>query len=439
MGSSFLTSTIGRKKTMLLNNVFLLVGTLLQSCCKYWNLYWMFFIGRLVMGIQSGTSTSACPMYLSEIAPRRIRGGVGVVFQLSICLAILVSQILGYEWVLGSAELWPVLLNMGLVLGLIQCLTLPFCPESPRFLLISKEDRAGARAALVRLRGAGANIDEEMNEIIEEDRKEKSEPPVSYKDLGKIKYIRRPLIISCVMAASQQFSGINAIIYFAAPIFQAALPNESEDFPKYMVSVTGATNLVITGISVFTIDRLGRKKSHLIGLGGAAVCVLLVGILLSGLVVDDGQVCHGVAPTEATNYTSIVLIFIFIAFYGLGPGPVPWLITPELFTSSPRPKAMSIANTTNWLCSFTVALAFEPLRKHMCGWVFLIFFALSAIFIIYLSIKLPNIEGKSTTGIVELFKDEKKSKKDGDKNEDETTPIVRATSDRDSGKVASTT
>ena len=72
-------------------------------------------------------------MYLSEIAPRKIQGGVGVVFQLSCVLAILVSQILGYESVLGTADLWPVLLNMNLVLGLIQCLTLPFCPASPRY------------------------------------------------------------------------------------------------------------------------------------------------------------------------------------------------------------------------------------------------------------------------------------------------------------------
>merc|ERR1711879_634241 len=174
--------------------------------------------------------------------------------------------------------------------------------------------------------------------------------------------------------------------------------------------------------------------AHLIGLGGMAVCALSVAILLSGLVIDDGQVCHGVAPTDATNYTSIVLLFIFIAFYGQGPGPVSWLLPPELFTSTTRPKAMSIANTTNWLCNFTVALAFDPLRKGMCGWVFLIFVVFLVTCVIFLSIKLPNIEGKSTTEIVELFKDKDKSNKDVDKNGDEEIPIVSPTNSRDPAK-----
>jgi len=224
------------------------------------------------------------------------------------------------------------------------------------------------------------------------------------------------------MAMSQQFSGINAINYFSAPIFQAALPDQSEDFPKYMVSVAGAVQLVVTGISVFTIDRVGRRLSHLMGLTGMAFCTLIVGVLLSGLSVDDGQICHGFTPTEASNYISIGLIFIFLAFFSIGPGAIPWLIAPELFTSSPRPKAMSIANTTNWLCNFTVALAFDPLRKALCGWVFLIFFAWLVIFIIYLSIRLPNVEGKSTSEIVQMFKDKEKSY--GDVYGEETIPIA---------------
>ena len=128
-------------------------------------------------------------MYLSEIAPKNIRGGVGVVFQLTCVLGILGSQILGFEAILGGADLWPILINMNLVLGFIQWVTLPFCPSSPRFLLVSREDREGARAALARLRGQSANIEEEMNEIIEEDRKEKSEPPVSWGDLIRIELV----------------------------------------------------------------------------------------------------------------------------------------------------------------------------------------------------------------------------------------------------------
>ena len=228
------------------------------------------------------------------------------------------------------------------------------------------------------------------------------------------------------MAMSQQFSGINAINYYSAPIFEAALPQKSSDFSKYMVAVSGGVNLVITCISVFTVDRLGRRLSHLVGLGGMAACALVVGVLLSGLEVDSGQVCHGVAPTDGTNYVSIVLIFVFVAFFSIGPGAIPWLIAPELFTSSPRPKAMSIANTTNWLCNFTIALGFDPLRKALCGWVFLIFFALLVIFIIYLTLRLPNVEGKSASEIVQLFKDKPTGEED--------VPIISPTNSREPTK-----
>ncbi|XP_063713720.1 solute carrier family 2, facilitated glucose transporter member 1-like isoform X2 [Symsagittifera roscoffensis] len=424
-----MTSKFGRKRTMLLNNVFMVIGTLFQSCSKYANSYEMFFIGRLVMGIQSGICTSAGPMYLSEIAPKNIRGGVGVVFQLTCVLGILGSQILGFEAILGGADLWPILINMNLVLGFIQWVTLPFCPSSPRFLLVSREDREGARAALARLRGQSANIEEEMNEIIEEDRKEKSEPPVSWGDLIRIDYLRRPLIISCVLAMSQQLSGINAVNYFSSPIFNATLPQDKvdsdPDFPKYMVAVTGSVNLVITGVSVFTVDRLGRKLSHLVGLGGMAVCALLIGIFLSGLVIDN-QTCHGLTPTKTTNDIAIVLIFVYVGFFSIGPGAIPWLIAPELFTSSPRPKAMAIANTTNWLCNFMIALAFDPIRQELCGWVFLIFFTLLVIFIGYLSVKMPNVEGKSASEIVQMFKDRPFG--------EETVPIISPTSMRDESK-----
>ncbi len=125
-------------------------------------------------------------MYLSEIAPKVIRGGVGVVFQVTVVSGVLISQVLGFEVLLGSADLWPQLLNINLVLGFLQCVSLPFCPESPRFLLIAKGDREGARAALARLRGDATNIEAEMEEMVEEDRQEKSEPPVSYADFWRV-------------------------------------------------------------------------------------------------------------------------------------------------------------------------------------------------------------------------------------------------------------
>jgi len=416
-----MASRVGRKMTMLSNNFLLCVGTLLQSCCVPANSYEMFFIGRIIMGIQNGVSTAVCPMYLSEIAPKSIRGGIGVVFQLTVVLGILIAQVLGFEIVLGSDDLWPQLLNINLVFGFIQCVCLPFCPRSPRFLLIENGDRNEARRSLEKLRGHGANVEEELEEIMEEDRKEKSEPPVTYSDLLRVGYLRRPLILSCMMAMSQQLSGINAINYYSAPIFEATLPSslvdDDPDFPKYLVAVSGLVNLVVTTLSIFTVDRLGRRISHILGLSGMAVCALVVGLLLSGLEIGD-QTCHGITVGDAGHYTAIVFIFISIAFFSIGPGAIPWLIIPELFTSSPRPKAASIANTVNWMCNFAIALGFDPIRDAICGWVFLIFFALLVFFVTYFMFRLPEIKGKSVNEIVQMFADKKRSR-----TQSETRPL----------------
>ena len=229
------------------------------------------------------------------------------------------------------------------------------------------------------------------------------------------------------MAMSQQLSGINAINYYSSSIFEAALPEQAvrknEDLPKYMVAITGLVNMIVTTISVFTIDKLGRRASHLIGLMGMAICTMFVALLLSDLVTDPGQTCSGIGVGNGGLYVAIVFIFIYIAFFSLGPGAIPWLIAPELFTSGSRPKAMSIANTVNWLCNFAIAIGFSPLISELCGWVFMIFFILLSIFITYLYIRLPEVAGKSINQIVQMFADK------GQKifAEDETTPIITDT------------
>ena len=229
------------------------------------------------------------------------------------------------------------------------------------------------------------------------------------------------MIIACVLAMSQQLSGINAIFYYSSPIFKAILPAdlilEDSDYPKYMVSIVGFVNLIFTIVAVFTIEPLGRKKSHLIGLAGMAACILPAAILLSGLETSEDQTCHGVTPSKTTDYIAMALIFLSVAFFSIGPGPVPWLICAELFTSSARPKALSIANTVNWLCNFMIALGFEPLINELCGWVFLIFFVLLVIFTVYTAIKVPKTDGKTVNEIVEAFKDM-------DKKQNKTAPIA---------------
>ena len=139
-----------------------------------------------VTGINNGIGTAVCPMYLAEISPKAIRGAVGTVFQMTVVSGILIAQILGFESIMGGPKLWPHLFNLAIFFGLLQCVLLPFCPESPRYLLIEQNKPKESKNALIELRGEGVHVDEEVNEIIADDQKDKAQPPVSYKDFNRV-------------------------------------------------------------------------------------------------------------------------------------------------------------------------------------------------------------------------------------------------------------
>lgn len=128
----------GRKGGLLLNNVLVLLTVILEGCAKSAGSYEMIIIGRFLIGINAGLNAGLAPMYLSEISPIHLRGAVGTVYQLVITMSILVSQILGLEQILGTADQWPLLLCLTIVPAIFQVIALPMCPESPKYLLLSK-------------------------------------------------------------------------------------------------------------------------------------------------------------------------------------------------------------------------------------------------------------------------------------------------------------
>ena len=147
MGGSmvgFVSKWVGRKGGLLLNNILVVIATLLMGLSKLADSYQMLIAGRLFIGINSGLNAGLAPMYLSEIAPVSLRGAVGTVYQLIITISILLSQILGMSNVLGTETGWPLLLSLTIVPAIFQVLTLPFCPESPKYLLLDKDDEMAA-------------------------------------------------------------------------------------------------------------------------------------------------------------------------------------------------------------------------------------------------------------------------------------------------------
>uniref|UniRef100_A0A3Q2VW09 Solute carrier family 2, facilitated glucose transporter member 5 n=1 Tax=Haplochromis burtoni TaxID=8153 RepID=A0A3Q2VW09_HAPBU len=342
----------GRRKSMLMNNILALLGGGMMGLATLSQSFEMVIIGRFIIGVFCGLCTGLTPMYVGEISPTAVRGAFGTLHQLGVVIGILVAQIFGLEFLLGSDTLWPLLLALTILPAVLQTIMLPFCPESPRYLFIVLKQEEEARKALVRLRGT-EDVDDDIQEMKEEGMKMAMEKKVTILELFRSPNYRQPIIIAIILQLSQQLSGINAL---------------------------------------FLVERAGRRTLHLIGLAGMAICALIMTISLSL-----------VKTTPSLSYLAIVAVFGFVASFEMGPGPIPWFIVAELFSQGPRPAAMAVSGFSNWTANFLVGLGF-PRLEEICGpYVFIIFMVLLILFFIFTYLRVPETKGRTFDDIAQGF------------------------------------
>ncbi|XP_028984849.1 solute carrier family 2, facilitated glucose transporter member 3 [Betta splendens] len=382
-----IVNMFGMRKSMLMSNALAVVGGGLMGLSSLSRSYEMIIVGRLIIGLFSGLCTVLTPMYVGEITPTALRGAFGTLHQLGVVIGILVAQILGLEFLLGSDALWPVLLALTILPSVLQSVMLLFCPESPRYLLIVLNEEEKARKALVYLRG-GEDVADDIQEMKEEAMKMSMEKKVTILELFRSRVYRQPIIIAIMLQLSQQLSGINVVIFYSTKIFETAKVSE----PIYATIGTGVINTVFTVVSLFLVERAGRRTLHLIGLGGMAVCALVMTISLA------------LANTNLSlTYLAIVAAFGFVASFELGPGPIPWFIVAELFSQGPRPAAMTVSSFCNWTASFIVGQSFLKLQELCEEYVYLIFMVLLILFFIFTFLLVPETKGRTFDDIAQGF------------------------------------
>uniref|UniRef100_A0A1B0B0C7 Major facilitator superfamily (MFS) profile domain-containing protein n=1 Tax=Glossina palpalis gambiensis TaxID=67801 RepID=A0A1B0B0C7_9MUSC len=352
----WMANRFGRKGGLLLNNVLGISGACLMGFTKVSHSYEMLFLGRFIIGVNCGLNTSLVPMYISEIAPLNLRGGLGTVNQLAVTVGLLLSQVLGIEQILGTNEGWPILLGLAICPAILQLILLPVCPESPRYLLITKQWEEEARKALRRLR-ASSSVEEDIEEMRAEERAQQAESHISTMELICSPTLRPPLIIGIVMQLSQQFSGINAVFYYSTSLFvSSGLSDESAKFAT-------------------------------IGIGAIMEFFGYVQEMIDWM-----------------SYLSVVSTLGFVVFFAVGPGSIPWMITAELFSQGPRPSAMAIAVLVNWMANFVVGIGFPSMKTCLDNYTFLPFSVFLAIFWIFTYKKVPETKNKTFEEILALFR-----------------------------------
>lgn len=237
--SGFTVDPIGVKGTLHIGNVFAILGAILPFISVYAKNEAPIYIGRFLMGITCGIANCVVPMFLTEIVPNDLRGGITTCHQLVMTFGIFLVSILGFPQILGNAIHWNVLFILQVIPAVIMSIILPFIPESPRYLLFNrkKEDAALASLSYYR-RTTPDHVKTEMNTMLDEfnerQKLESQAKAFNYPDLFKARDLRKPLLLACGVQLVQQFSGINAVIYYAAFIFMAA--NVHKEAVPYAVS-----------------------------------------------------------------------------------------------------------------------------------------------------------------------------------------------------------
>ncbi|XP_022900739.1 facilitated trehalose transporter Tret1-like [Onthophagus taurus] len=346
----------------------------------------MLYVARFFAGIAAGAMCVCAPMYIGEISQASIRGSLGSFFQMFICAGILSSYLLGaflnWFWMSFVLASFP----------FIFAACFYFMPETPVYLV--KQGLMGrAEEVLKYFRGEQyKNAERELLEI-NSYIKESQEKTSNLRDLFTSKANRKAVLSGVGIMFFQQFSGINAVIFYTGAIFGSASDAISPDLSSIIV---GIVQLISAYVSVMIIERANRKFYLKLSSVGMAVCLMSLGLYF--------HLTHSKVTFAGLGILPLASIVFYIIFFSMGFGPVPWMIMSELFAPEIKALATGLAVMTNWLCAFAVTLTFPILNVQLGAHVtFYLFCAIMNIGTIFVQLVIPETKGKSLKEIQEIL------------------------------------
>ena len=379
-----LSDRIGRRPTVLIAAVVFGLGAMAVAFAPS---VLFIILGRFLLGLGVGLASMIVPLYIAEIAPADRRGALVSLNQLMITIGILLSYIVGV--IFTPIEGWRYMFGVALIPALILFIGMFTLPESPRWLF-EKGQRDKARSVLGRSRSP-EEIDRELREMAEIKDQEQRER-ISYSELLE-PFVRPALIIGIGLAIFQQITGINTVIYYAPTILQGVGFSEGGAIAATAVGV-GLVNVGFTVLSLFLIDRVGRRPLLIIGLIGMVISLALLGVVFA----SGGT--GGAAGVLAT-----VCLGLYIASFAISLGPVFWLMISEIYPLRIRGTAMSVASICNWGSNWLVALSFPVLLATLGGagsfWLFAVLGIVAWVFVYF---RVPETKGRSLEEIEASFR-----------------------------------
>ncbi|KAL8171359.1 hypothetical protein V2J09_023163 [Rumex salicifolius] len=376
--ASYTTRKLGRKLTMLIAGVFFLIGVVFNAAAQDLA---MLIVGRILLGCGVGFANQAVPLFLSEIAPTRIRGGLNILFQLNVTVGILFANLVNY----GTNKIkggWGWRLSLGLagipaLLLTVGALLVVDTPNS----LIERGHLEEGKAVLRKIRGTD-NVEPEFLELVEASRVAKL---VKHPFRNLLRRRNRPqLIIAVAMQIFQQFTGINAIMFYAPVLFNTL--GFGGNASLYSAVITGAVNVVSTIVSIYSVDKVGRRLLLLQAGVQMLVAQVAIAVILSIKLNSD----HTHNLSHSVGIVVVVLICTFVSGFAWSWGPLGWLIPSETFPLETRSAGQSVTVCTNLLFTFVIAQAFLSMLCHFRWGIFLFFSGWVVIMSVFVMFLLPE-------------------------------------------------
>lgn len=379
------SDVLGRKKVLILTAVLFAISAIGSAIPD--NLT-HFVVARFIGGVGVGAASMLSPMYISEIAPAKIRGTLVTLYQLAIVIGINLIYFVNLKIAGSGTEIWNIdtgwriMLGSELIPAALFLIALFFVPESPRWLA-SKNREGEALSILEKINGT-----EKAGEIFEDVKESLKEEKGTFSELFA-PGLRIAVIVGMFLALFSQITGINAIIYYAPEIFKSV--GMGRDSAMFQTVIIGVVNTIFTFVAIKFIDQWGRRTLLLYGVSGMIICLFGVGVMFHF--------------EMSSGPWLLFFIMGFIACFASSLGPIPWVIVSEIFPTKVRGVAMSLAVFMLWI-GVVLITQLTPMMLDGIGGAFTFWvFMLNAIILLIFTYKMiPETKGRTLEEIERSWK-----------------------------------
>lgn len=351
-----LSDVYGRRRGLVIVTVIYVVGIIIQIASI--DKWYQYFIGRIISGLGVGGITVMSPMLISEVSPKEMRGAMVSCYQLMVTLGIFLGYCTNYgtKTYTNSVQ-WRVPLGLCFAWAIFMICGMSFVPESPRFLVeVGKLDEARRSLASTNKVSVDSSFVQHELDLIEASVEEtKAAGSASWSELvtGKPAMLKRTLM-GIMIQSLQQLTGDNYFFYYGTTVFQAVGMQDS-----FQTSIVfGVVNFACTGLSLYTVDKFGRRNCLLWGCIGMICCYVVYASVGVTRLWPEGSGHSDISSSGAGN-CMIVFACFYIFCFATTWAPIAYVLISETFPLRVKSKAMSVATASNWIWGFLISF-FTP-------------------------------------------------------------------------------